>query len=612
MSGPPYSKGSEDGSQRWRDQRYRSSLILKGGASEGEHGSALVNSQEQGLVVDHCEGCLALLDVSQCMPLVRTCCPICGVEFQVLRQFHHFEMRESLAEGGMGAVYRAFDRELRREVAVKVLSSECKRLEGYLERLQREAVMTAQVSHPNVVKVFSAGLVNGLYYVSMELLSGGTVARYLDGPERLTEQQVLRIGEQVAMGLNASFLCGLLHRDVKPGNLMLVDDGTVKVVDFGLAAPVEDAGLSAGQEDLLGTPLYVAPEKVMRRGEDVRSDIYSLGATLYHLLAGVPVFDSATVIEILQAHVTSPVPSVMSRNVTVSLQTARLLNRMLQKDPAARQRDYVEVLVDLRVARVRIEEDTAAARIHSSLQGRLQSQEVKSGSMIGLIYLFGLVLLVAAFCFLFFLREKGPDFYASRLRSAESLAEKQRGGQVAGTESRDGKDEFFRGSQLSGNVLFEDSFRDGLWQWKDVSGAMRGQDGIVLRSVEHLISREGEGWFTYAFESDLVVRRGGVGVFFRYRDEGNFYLYEIGGDGGVHFIRCVDGIESRTTVESGEAISGKHVVVRVEVAGESIDLFIDEKRVDQRTESAIYSGRVGFRTRGIEEVLVSAVRVVKR
>ncbi len=589
-----------------RRERFQSTLILKGSASEREYGDALSESRQQGVVVDRCSSCLALLDVSLCMPLVWSGCPICGAEFQVMREFHHFEMRERLAVGGMGAVYLAFDRSLSRELAVKVLSADCKLLPGYLERLEQEAQMTALVTHPNVVKVFSAGMHNGLYYVSMELIRLGTVAKFLEGPVRLSEARVLGFAEQAALGLQAAYQRGLLHRDVKPANLMLGDEKTVKVVDFGLAKPVRDAARVNGEEDVLGTPFYVAPEKVLRRGEDVRSDIYSLGATIYHILAGVPVFDCESVLEIMQAHVSTPAPSVLTRNHGVSLPTARMIARMLQKDPELRQGDYLELLVDIRVARMRLEEGNAAAQIHSTLQGKLQAEEDRSRSVQGLLYFAGLVVLVMTLAGLLFFRPKAPKEYEPLPKPRESLQSRtaEQPLKAVPVETLFGP--------AKGRVLFEDTFRDGMFQWGTSPGALRGREGVVLRSVEALLTRDGSEWANYAFESEIMVRRGGVCVFFAFQDPENYCLYDLGQDGEVKFWRCNKGVIRNFPVsnESGpEALGAGWAMVSLVLNSGGVQLKVNGTLCDERRESGDLKGRVGFRTRGIQEALVRFVRV---
>jgi serine/threonine protein kinase len=590
-----------------RGGRFQSTLILKGSASEREYGNALSESMQHGVVVDRCPSCLALLDVSACMPLVWSGCPICGADFQVMRAFHHFEMRERLAVGGMGAVYLAFDRSLSREVAVKVLSADCKRLAGYLERLEQEAQMTALVTHPNVVQVFSAGMHNGLYYVAMELIRLGTVAKFLEGPFRLSEAEVLGFAEQAALGLQAAYQRGLLHRDVKPANLMLGDEKTVKVVDFGLAKPVRDAARVSGEEDVLGTPFYVAPEKVLRRGEDVRSDIYSLGATIYHVLAGVPVFDCESVLEIMQAHVSTPAPSVLTRNHGVSLSTARMIARMLQKDPELRQGDYLELLVDIRVARMRLEEGNAAAQIHSSLQGKLQAEENRSRSVQGLLYLAGLVVLVIALSGLVFFRPTVPKEYEP---PPPQLREQvQSSGPVQPFRALPVETLF---GPAKGRVLFEDTFRDGMFQWGSAPGALRGQEGVVLRSVDALLTREGSDWAEYVFESEILVRRGGVGVFFAFRDPDNYCLYDLGMNGDVKFWRCTHGVVRNLPVSNaagGGAVGPGWAMVSLVLDQGGVQLKVNGTLCDERRESGSLQGRVGFRTRGIQEALVRFVRV---
>src|SRR6266436_9042527 len=153
-----------------------------------------------------------------------------------------------------------------------------------LARLQQEARIAASVNHPNVIQVFSSGTDHGQFYVVMELVDHGSLDDLIEQRNRLPEEQVLESGIQVARGLRAAFRQGLIHRDVKPGNILFVDEQTAKISDFGLAGAATQR--SETREEIWGTPYYVAPERLNNEPEDFRSDIYSLGATLFHAVSG--------------------------------------------------------------------------------------------------------------------------------------------------------------------------------------------------------------------------------------------------------------------------------------------------------------------------------------
>jgi serine/threonine protein kinase len=178
----------------------------------------------------------------------------------------------------------------------------------------------------------------------MELLDRGSLDDRITKLGQLPEADVLSIGIQLASALRAAWRHGLLHRDVKPGNVLFNDEDVPKIVDFGLAR--YDKG-DSGQTRVWGTPYYVAPEKLRDQPEDFRSDIYSLGATLFHALAGQPPFDAATAGEVVTKHATQPAYSLNMYAPSVHERTTRVISRMLAKDPAKRHQSYDELIRDL-------------------------------------------------------------------------------------------------------------------------------------------------------------------------------------------------------------------------------------------------------------------------
>ena len=300
-------------------------------------------------LIQECSTCGALLDVSGEEPFALMHCPTCGAATRVRRHFDHFEIQEELGAGGMGTVYRALDIYLNRPVALKLLQRENSGNPEYVAQFQKEAATTASINHPHVVKVYSTGQDNGLVYIAMELVDKGSLEGLMASDDPLPEVQVLSVGIQIAQGLQAALERGLIHRDVKPGNILFADAGVAKIVDFGLAVLQEHAGHIAGE--VWATPFYVAPETVEGKPEDFRSDLYSLGATLFHALAGKPPHAVETnSMRALAAAKKAPV-NLATVAPSVSSATAFALNKALHHDPAQRQQSYAEFIEHLDFAR---------------------------------------------------------------------------------------------------------------------------------------------------------------------------------------------------------------------------------------------------------------------
>jgi len=317
-----------------------------------------------------CWVCGTALDASSFEPLARVICPKCGQKNLVHRNFDHFEVVETLGAGGMGTVYKARDTHLDRYVAVKLLHRELRSDEDHNTQLQEEARVAASVNHPNVVQIFSLGTDHGQFYVVMELIDHGSLDDLMESQGRVPEHQVLDVGIQIARGLRAAHRKGLIHRDVKPANILFVDEQAAKIGDFGIAAfATQDPQNDANDPVIWGTPAYVAPERLCNQPEDLRSDIYSLGATLFHAVAGKPPIDSnttsATELRELKQH-----PSGLRAIAPeVSAPTARVLQRMIAADPKERFAFYDDLLAELDAARRALEIADARPRSRWSFSG---------------------------------------------------------------------------------------------------------------------------------------------------------------------------------------------------------------------------------------------------
>lgn len=244
-------------------------------------------------------------------------------------------------------VYQAHDPHLGRLVALKVVRSDKAANEEVLQQLLAEAGVTASVNHPNVVRVYSVGNAGGRFFIAMELVGGGSLDDLMEKSGPLPEARVLDIAIQIASGLQAASQVGLVHRDIKPGNILFADPQTPKLADFGLA--IFEQHSAAGE--VWGTPYYMPPERLRGEPEDLRGDIYALGATLFHAIAGRPPFEAKDSSQVALKRLHSPAPSVLTFAPKVSNATAFVIKKMLEGDPNARFASYEELIESLQFAR---------------------------------------------------------------------------------------------------------------------------------------------------------------------------------------------------------------------------------------------------------------------
>ena len=258
------------------------------------------------------------------------------------RQLGEYKLLAKLGQGGMGAVYKALHTKLQREVALKVLPKGHLASKQAIARFEREMVAVAKLDHPNVVRAYDAREIGSTRFLVMELVEGLDLSRLVERLGPLPVADACELIRQAALGLQCAHENGLVHRDVKPSNLMLTRDGTVKVLDLGLARIHSDqpVGEITDSGQFMGTADYTAPEQASdSRSADVRADVYSLGCTLYKLLVGEAPFagpDYPGPIQKLMAHLEKPVPPVRERRPDVPESLAFVLDRMLAKDPEGR------------------------------------------------------------------------------------------------------------------------------------------------------------------------------------------------------------------------------------------------------------------------------------
>jgi eukaryotic-like serine/threonine-protein kinase len=257
-----------------------------------------------------------------------------------------YRLESKLGSGGMSTVYLALDETLERRVAIKVLHREMSDQPDQLERFRRESRAVAQLSHPNVVAVIDAGDDAGHPYIVFEYVEGDTLKERIDRFGRLPLDEAAAYAIEIGRGLQAAHLAGMIHRDVKPQNVLIDPEGRAKVTDFGIALSQESDGLTKTGR-VLGTTDYVSPEQAMGREVDARSDVYSLGILLYEMLIGDVPFKAETLVGVAMKHVNEPLPSIQKRRPGVSAALAAVVERATQKEPKKRYSDMGEMLADL-------------------------------------------------------------------------------------------------------------------------------------------------------------------------------------------------------------------------------------------------------------------------
>lgn len=282
-------------------------------------------------------------------PLATVPCSKCGHAIMMPMTLRQFELRSKIASGGMGVVYRAWDTILERLVAVKLMKKELLNDPQMLESFYLEARACAQLNHTNIIHIYTFDEWEGERYLVMEIADQGSLDNRIEKEHTLKELAVLDVAIKIASALNMALKHDLLHCDIKPGNILFNSDNEPKLVDFGLARKA-GAEQESG-EFTRGTPYYVAPEKIKREPETFLSDMYSLGATLYHAITGHVPFDAPTPEEVVQAHVYETLTPANLVLPDISQATSDALSRTLAKDPGDRFLNYDQMILEFEIAR---------------------------------------------------------------------------------------------------------------------------------------------------------------------------------------------------------------------------------------------------------------------
>lgn len=315
--------------------------------------SASESNKSSKLRMITCGGCNAKLWVSGDLPPCSTMpCTKCGHPMVIPFHLRQFELRSIIGSGGMGTVYRALDRMLEREVAVKLIKKELAQDEKAVRSFMREARSIGALNHTNIIHVYTFDKHGDQLYLVMELADKGNMDQRIENEAHLPELDVLDIGVKIASALDLARKHDMLHRDIKPGNILFNADGEPKLIDFGLAG---DAG--EGTEDyhaVWGTPYYIAPEKLRREPETFLSDMYSLAGTLYHGLTGHVPFEAPTVDEVVAAHIEQPLTPPNHIQFEISQDTSNAIVQAMAKNPEERFQSYDEFIMQLTAARSKL------------------------------------------------------------------------------------------------------------------------------------------------------------------------------------------------------------------------------------------------------------------
>lgn len=282
------------------------------------------------------------------------------------RRLGHYEIVAELGRGGMGVVYKAYEADLDRYVAIKVLSRSLGHDPGVRERFLREARSMAALNDPHIVQIHAIGEDEGQPYFVMEFVAGESLSAMLRREGTLDQARAAAVTRQAALGLAAAHDHGVTHRDVKPGNLMISSRGTVKVADFGIALSGQDmASKLTSTGELVGTPGYLSPEVCLGKPVDQRSDIFSLGIVLFEMLTGDTPFKDESPLGLMLEVVEAKIPDVRQINADTDAQLATILERMIAKDPEQRYQDCHALATDL--AALPMLADAAATRLQPQL-----------------------------------------------------------------------------------------------------------------------------------------------------------------------------------------------------------------------------------------------------
>ncbi len=265
-----------------------------------------------------------------------------------------YEVLEKIGTGGMSDVYRAKDHKLNRFVAVKILKQEFSENKEFLQKFRSEAQSAAGLMHPNIVNVYDVGEESGSHYIVMELVEGITLKKYIEKKARLSVREAVSIAIQVAQGIEAAHNNHIIHRDIKPQNVIISMDGKVKVTDFGIAKAATSNTITS---NVMGSVHYTSPEQVRGGFSDEKSDIYSLGITLFEMLTGRVPFNGETTVAVAIKHIQEPMPTPRDYVPEIPISLEKIVLKCTQKSPDRRYQSAPELIEDLKKSLISPDED---------------------------------------------------------------------------------------------------------------------------------------------------------------------------------------------------------------------------------------------------------------
>ena len=265
-----------------------------------------------------------------------------------------YEILEKIGTGGMSDVYKAKDHKLNRFVAVKVLKQEFSENANFVSKFRIEAQAAAGLMHPNIVNVYDVGEEGGIYYIVMELVEGITLKKYIEKKARLSVKEAISIAIQVSMGIEAAHNNHIIHRDIKPQNIIISKEGKVKVTDFGIAKAATSNTITS---NVMGSVHYTSPEQARGGYSDEKSDIYSLGITMFEMLTGRVPFNGETTVAIAIKHIQEEMPSPREYVSEIPISVEQIVCKCCQKSPDRRYQSMAELITDLKQSLINPDED---------------------------------------------------------------------------------------------------------------------------------------------------------------------------------------------------------------------------------------------------------------
>ena len=288
---------------------------------------------------------------------------------------NRYEIIEKIGNGGMATVYKAKDHVLNRNVAVKILKDEFITDNEFIKRFRTEAQSAASLTHPNIVSIYDVGNEGDIYYIVMELIQGKTLKEIINEDGKLSWKWSVNIAIQMASALETAHKNGIIHRDIKPHNIIITEDGMAKVTDFGIAKAVSNSTITAFGTTI-GSVHYFSPEHAKGGFTDAKSDIYSLGVVMYEMLTGRVPFDADTPVSVALMQVQEDPIEPIKLNSQIPISVDKIILKAMQKDPADRYQNATDMLIDLSTSLKRPDEDFV--HINNSKYDTLQTQKIST------------------------------------------------------------------------------------------------------------------------------------------------------------------------------------------------------------------------------------------